>query len=55
MTTKVHMQLPLPASDAELWKQLDSKVRNQVRKGQKSGLTVAWGGAELMRGVLRGL
>ncbi len=48
MATKVHMQLPLPSSDSDLWKQLDTKVRNQVRKGQKSGLTIAWGGLELL-------
>jgi FemAB-related protein (PEP-CTERM system-associated) len=45
---KVHMRLALPATAEELWKGLPAKVRNQVRKGQKSGLTVSWGGAELL-------
>jgi FemAB-related protein (PEP-CTERM system-associated) len=48
ITTKVHMRLPLPAAADELWKKLKDKVRNQVRKGQKHGLTVAWGGLELL-------
>lgn len=44
--TKVHMRLPLPSQSKELWKKLSPKVRNQVRKGQKSGLEVVWGGEE---------
>jgi FemAB-related protein (PEP-CTERM system-associated) len=48
MTSKVHMRLPLPARVDELWEGLSGKVRNQVRKGQKSGLQVAWGGEELL-------
>jgi FemAB-related protein (PEP-CTERM system-associated) len=48
MTGKVHMRLPLPARGDELWEGLDAKVRNQVRKAQKCGVTVAWGGAELL-------
>jgi len=48
LNTKVHMRLPLPANTEILWKRLDAKVRNQVRKGQKSGLGVAWGGRESM-------
>ena len=47
-TDKVHMRLELPATADALWKQLDAKVRNQVRKGQKSGFTVHWGGPELL-------
>lgn len=43
---KVHMRLRLPAGADALWARLPSKVRNQVRKGQKQGLTVAWGGRE---------
>jgi FemAB-related protein (PEP-CTERM system-associated) len=45
-TDKVQMRLSLPGDDAKLWKELDAKVRNQVRKGEKSGLTVTWGGDE---------
>src|SRR5207244_3755418 len=46
---KINMRLPLPARVEELWKALASKVRNRVRCGQKHGLTVSWGGAELLR------
>jgi FemAB-related protein (PEP-CTERM system-associated) len=47
-TDKAHMRLDLPASAEALWKGLDAKVRNQVNKGRKHGLEVAWGGAELL-------
>jgi FemAB-related protein (PEP-CTERM system-associated) len=47
-TDKAHMRLDLPASAEALWKQLDSKVRNQVGKARKNGLTVAWGAHELV-------
>jgi FemAB-related protein (PEP-CTERM system-associated) len=42
---KVTMLLPL---EAGLWDRLDRKVRNQVRKAQKSGLTAEHGGGELV-------
>src|SRR5207302_1810373 len=45
-TDKVHMRLNLPGDTCGLWKDLDAKVRNQVRKGEKNGLTVSWGGSE---------
>jgi FemAB-related protein (PEP-CTERM system-associated) len=45
---KVHMRLALPGAAGQLWDRLAAKVRNQVRKGQKNGLAVAWGGAELV-------
>lgn len=48
MCSKVHMRLPLPETAGALWDRLSPKVRNQVRKGQKSGLAVAWGGLELL-------
>ncbi len=48
VTSKVHMRLALPATTEKLWKSLDSKVRNQVRKGEKSGLAVQWGGLEML-------
>jgi FemAB-related protein (PEP-CTERM system-associated) len=48
LSSKVHMRLPLPPTAEQLWKQLPAKVRNQVRKGQKSGLSVVWGGEELL-------
>ncbi len=43
---KVHMRLPLPSTPAALWDRLSPKVRNQVRKGQKCGLSVLWGGVD---------
>jgi FemAB-related protein (PEP-CTERM system-associated) len=47
-THKVAMILPLQATvDAQL-AALDRKLRNQVRKAEKSGLTVRIGGAELV-------
>lgn len=42
---KVSMHLPL---NAGMWERLDRKVRNQIRKAEKSGLTVDRGGAELV-------
>jgi FemAB-related protein (PEP-CTERM system-associated) len=47
-TDKVHMRLDLPETTEELWQDLSKKVRNQVRKGQSSDLTVAWGQSELV-------
>jgi FemAB-related protein (PEP-CTERM system-associated) len=47
-TIKAHMRLDLPSSAAQLWDSLNPKVRNQVRKGQKSDLTVHWGREELL-------
>jgi serine/alanine adding enzyme len=44
--SKVHMRLGLPATPGQLWDQFSAKVRNQVRKGTKSELTVVWGGEE---------
>ncbi len=45
---KVHMRMDLPPDADVLWKQLDAKVRNQVRKGQKGQFAVHWGGDELL-------
>lgn len=45
---KVAMLLDLPATPEELWKGFKDKVRNQVRKARKSGLTVEQGGPELL-------
>jgi serine/alanine adding enzyme len=44
---KVTMLLPLQPSQ-RMWEALDRKVRNQVRKAQKSDLTSAAGGLELL-------
>jgi FemAB-related protein (PEP-CTERM system-associated) len=48
MTSKAHMRLELPDFPGPLWEGLPAKVRNQVRKGEKSGLTGHWGGVELL-------
>jgi FemAB-related protein (PEP-CTERM system-associated) len=45
---KVLMRRPLPATTESLWNDLGSKVRNQVRKGEKQGFDVLWGGRELL-------
>ena len=45
---KVAMWLSLPKDVDTLWQHLDRKVRNQIRKAEKSDLTVATGGAELV-------
>ena len=42
------MRLALPGSIDQLWSSFDSKVRNQVRKGEKQECEVAWGGLELL-------
>jgi serine/alanine adding enzyme len=47
---KVSMKLNL-ASDAESqWQQFNAKLRNQVRKAEKSGLSAEVGGKELLKG-----
>ncbi len=48
VTTKVHMRLDLPRTSKQLWKNLDAKVRNQIRKGEKQNFEVTWGGANLL-------
>jgi FemAB-related protein (PEP-CTERM system-associated) len=48
LESKVHMRLDLPGTSGRLWDGLTPKVRNQVRKGQKLDLAVAWGGPELL-------
>lgn len=46
---KVHMRLDLPSTAGVLWDQLSPKVRNQVRKANKSNFDVQFGGQELVR------
>jgi FemAB-related protein (PEP-CTERM system-associated) len=48
LISKVHMRLPLPDTVAALQKAVGPKVRNQIRKGEKSGLTVEWGRENLV-------
>ena len=47
-THKVEMVLALQPTVDEQWRVLDRKLRNQVRKAEKSGLTVRRGGSELL-------
>jgi len=47
-THKVLMRRPLPRTTEALWKELDSKVRNQIRKGDKQGFEISWGGEDLL-------
>ncbi len=47
---KVHMRMNLPGEVEELWSGYNAKVRNQVRKGDKAGLAIEFGGAELLGG-----
>jgi FemAB-related protein (PEP-CTERM system-associated) len=45
---KVGMTVALQASPDDQWQAIDRKLRNQVRKAEKSGLTVVSGGEELL-------
>lgn len=47
-TDKARMVLDLPADHEALWKSLDAKVRNQVRKGEKAGLSIRWGSLDAL-------
>ena len=47
---KVTMILDLEKDENAAWKKLDAKVRNQVRKAEKSGLQVLTGHLELLDG-----
>jgi FemAB-related protein (PEP-CTERM system-associated) len=48
VSSKVHMRLSLPDTPGKLWDGLNAKVRNQVRKGQKSDLQTVWGRHDLL-------
>lgn len=47
-THKVTMLLPLAANRDAMWNALDRKVRNQIRKAEKSNLTTESGGEALL-------
>jgi FemAB-related protein (PEP-CTERM system-associated) len=47
-THKVAMVLPLASTADQQFSQLDRKVRNQIRKAQKSGISMTIGGLELL-------
>ena len=46
---KVNLTLPLPADPDDLWRGFDKQVRNQIRKAERSGLTIEQGGVENLR------
>lgn len=50
---KVDMVLDLSMGNEYIWEQFKPKVRNQVRKANKSGLTTKIGGAELINNFYR--
>jgi FemAB-related protein (PEP-CTERM system-associated) len=50
---KVTMMLDLVGGEAGIWKGLPAKVRNQVRKAEKSGLSTVVGGPELLEEFYR--
>jgi serine/alanine adding enzyme len=45
---KVNMRLPLPEQSDVLWRRFDKSVRNQVRKAERSGLSVEFGRQDLL-------
>jgi len=48
MTHKVDLVLSIPPNPEAMWKRLSPKVRNQIRKAQRSGLSTAMGGSDLL-------
>ena len=46
MASKVHMRKALPDTKERLWKGFHTKVRNQIRKGEKNGFRITWGREE---------
>lgn len=48
LTGKAQMRLSLAPQIDDTWKRLRSVVRTQVRKGEKQGFTLHWGGLELL-------
>ncbi len=46
---KMNLVLPLPQNPDSLWKQFDAKVRNQIRKAERSGLSVEFGGEDKLK------
>ena len=52
-TDKITMHLPLHADPDRLWDSFKAKVRNQVRKAEKSGIVAVAGGPELLNDFYR--
>jgi FemAB-related protein (PEP-CTERM system-associated) len=51
--SKVTMEIELPDTADEYWKQLSSGMRNKIRQGQKHNLRTAWGGLEAVQSFYR--
>ena len=47
-SAKIRARLPLPAAADELWGRLGAKLRSQVKRPTKEGMTASVGGAELV-------
>ncbi|TWT89750.1 FemAB family protein [Pseudobythopirellula maris] len=47
-TEKVQMRAPLPGTEEGAWKMIRSSVRSQIRKGDKQGFRIEFGGDELL-------
>lgn len=48
VSEKVHMRLALPQTVSDLRNRLKAKVRNQVKKAEGQGFSIAWGGEALL-------
>jgi FemAB-related protein (PEP-CTERM system-associated) len=48
LENKVNLVLPLPADPDRLWRGVGGAIRNQIRKAERSGLTVEFGHTELL-------
>jgi len=48
MENKVNLALPLPADPDQLWRGVGGAIRNQIRKAERSGLTVEFGHTEFL-------
>jgi len=48
LSHKVRMLLDLPGDSEKLWRSFKSKLRSQIKKPEKEGLTYCLGGAELL-------
>jgi serine/alanine adding enzyme len=46
MEHKVNLSLAVPGDASRLWARFDGSVRNQIRKAERAGLSVVFGGAE---------
>lgn len=49
MEHKVNLTLQLPVDSGGLWRQIDASTRNKVRKAERAGLSVEFGGVEKLK------